>query len=172
MTRDKRVVLIVVLSAFACGRHRAAPGSWAVADTGAGPVVVGMSFDEANRAAGGILRMAQPLPTENCEYAWGPDSISFMISNGRLVRIDVRTPAFGTSAGAKVGDAEARIEKLYAGRVARLPHKYTPGSYYLAVATRETTRGIAQLIFETDGNVVTRFRGGLLPQVAYVEGCG
>ncbi len=172
MTRAEHVALIFVFATFACGKQRAEPRSWAVADTGAGPVVVGMSFDEANRAAGGILRMAQSLPTESCEYAWGPDSISFMIENGRLVRIDVRTPAIATSEGAKVGDAEARIEELYAGRVARMPHKYAQSSYYLAVATRETTRGTAQLIFETDGNVVTRFRGGLLPQVAYVEGCG
>jgi len=163
---------VVVLVASACGKQSAAPRSWAVADTGAGPVVVGMSFDEANRAAGGTLRLSQPLQPEGCAFAWGPDSLAFMIENGRLVRVDVRTPGIKTSAGAMVGDAEARIEELYAGRVTRMPHKYEQGSLYLTVASRETARGTAQLIFETDGKVVTRFRGGLLPQVAYVEGCG
>jgi len=30
---------------------------------------------------------------------------------------------------------------------------------------------VNRLIFETDGTVVTTYRGGAVPQVEYVEGC-
>jgi hypothetical protein len=146
---------------------------WTLADTGLGPIVVGMTPTEASAASGGSLQLPESPPTEGCAYASSPgiEGLSLMIENGRIVRIEVRTPGLKTAEGATVGDREDRIRELYAGRVTTSPHKYTAG-HYLTVTPRRGSRGTTGLIFETDGRLVTEFRGGLLPQVAYVERCG
>jgi len=144
-----------------------------LSDTGFGPVVVGMSPLEAQAAAGGMLTIPDVPTAEGCAYASavGLEGLAFMIENGRVVRIEARAGGIRTADGAAVGDTEARIQALYAGHVELLPHKYTEG-HYLMVTPRNVAIGAVQLIFETDGHVVTQFRGGLLPQVAYVERCG
>ena len=147
-----------------------------VSETGFGPIVVGMTPLEARTAAGGRLQLPERLGAEGCDYASVPgmeglEGLSFMIENGRVVRVDVRARGIRTVEGGAVGDTEARIQELYPGRVTVSPHRYTEG-HYLTVAARDAAGGSVQLIFETDGSHVTRFRGGLLPQVAYVEGCG
>ena len=144
-----------------------------VSETGFGPIVVGMTPLEARTAAGGRLQLPERLGAEGCDYAAVPglEGLTFMIENGRVVRVDVRARGIRTVEGGAVGDTEARIQELYPGRVTVSPHKYTEG-HYLTVAARDAAGGSVQLIFETDGSHVTRFRGGLLPQVAYVEGCG
>jgi hypothetical protein len=50
------------------------------------------------------------------------------------------------------------------------PHAYTgPEGHYVVVTTPgDTTR---QIVFETDGRLVTMYRAGRLPAVAYIEGC-
>jgi hypothetical protein len=57
---------------------------------------------------------------------------------------------------------------LYAPAVHREPHKYVDGSYLIVPSARDSTR---QLVFETDGRVVTALRAGMLPMVRWVEGC-
>ena len=59
---------------------------------------------------------------------------------------------------------------LYSGRVTVEPHKYTDG-HYLVVRPSAPADSAFRLIFETDGTRVTRFRSGLQPQVAWIEGC-
>jgi hypothetical protein len=50
------------------------------------------------------------------------------------------------------------------------PHKYTDG-HYLTVRPVEASDTTHLIVFETEGQVVQRFRGGRRPQVEYVEGC-
>jgi len=177
-----RLLLLLLLATSACRTEQArqAPPAtaapWAtgtVSDTGFGPIVVGMTPVKAKAASGGRLQLPEQSDAAGCAYASDPglEGLTFMIENGRVVRVDVRAGGIRTPEGAAVGDTEARIEELYAGRVTVSPHKYTDG-HYLTVTARDAAPGSVQLIFETDGQVVTRFRGGLLPQVAYVEGCG
>ena len=93
-----------------------------------------------------------------------------MVNEGRVVRLDVDSASFRTVAGAGVGDTEARIRELYAGRVAESPHKYTDGRY-LTVTPRTPADSAFRLVFETDGAKVVRYRAGRLPEVEWVEGC-
>jgi hypothetical protein len=146
--------------------------SWSVADTGLGPITIGMTPDQANAAVGGALTLPQGMAMDACAYASprGVDSLRFMIEQGRVVRIDVHRHDIRTVAGARVGDTEARIQQLYPGRVRVSPHKYTAG-HYLTVVPLDTIGHPYRLIFETDGAAVVSFRGGALPQVEYVEGC-
>ena len=93
-----------------------------------------------------------------------------MLENGRIARIEIRNGSIPTAQGARIGDTEARINPLHAGRVTTSPHKYTPGGHYLTVTLgSDTTR---RIVFETDGKVVTNYRSGALPAVEYVERCG
>ena len=93
-----------------------------------------------------------------------------MVVDGEVARVEVSgSGVVATTAGARVGDTEARINQLYPDRVQTTPHKYTDGHYL-------TVRGsgadsIHRLVFETDGRRVTRYRGGRMPEVEWVEGC-
>jgi hypothetical protein len=112
---------IVVLSLLACRMERAPrPSSsapaWGVstlADTGFGPILVGMTPDEANAAAGGALKLPAGLGPEGCDYAFAPEvpGLALMIEDGRVVRIEVKTTGITTSEGARVGDSEDRIRE-------------------------------------------------------------
>ncbi len=109
---------------------------------------------------------------DDCDYVsvvGAPDSVAFMVENRHLVRVDVRGMATATGEGARVGDSEEHILELYP-RARREPHKYTDGSYLIAVpgAPADT---ISRYVFETDGQRVTTYRAGRYPPVEYVEGC-
>lgn len=143
-----------------------------VTESGIGPVRAGMTVAQAARALGGGFGAPQGY-TGGCGYAVlvkAPPGLAVMLENGRVARVEVRSGTTPTSAGARIGDSEARIQSLYAGRVTSTPHKYTPGAHYLTVTP--TDRSANRIVFETDGKVVTEFRSGALPAVEYVERCG
>jgi len=94
-----------------------------------------------------------------------------MVEQGKISRIDVDSgTAIATAAGARIGDTEERIKSLYPGQVTVQPHKYTDG-HYLVVTPADAADKDFRIVFETDGNKVTRYRSGKIPSVQYVEGC-
>lgn len=156
----------------------AAGTAWVMRFDGMGPLRVGMTLDEARAALGGDLAMP---PTaggvdegpDRCDYprsARLPAGAMVMVQGQRVVRVEVDSGTLATAEGARIGDPEARIQQLYAGRVTVQPHKYTDG-HYLVVRPAEASDTTHLLVFETDGRVVQRFRAGQKPQVEYVEGC-
>jgi len=145
--------------------------AWRLSETGIGPVRVGMTVAEA-AAALPDAGAAHP-ETEACAYvglSGLPAGVSLMTEGGRVVRVDVDdSSAVATTRGARVGWTEARVLALYPG--ARVePHKYEDGHYLVAIpgAPADT---LHRIVFETARGVVTRFRGGVVPAVEYVEGC-
>lgn len=154
----------------------AAGGAWVARADGVGPLRVGMSADEAWRAAG--MTGAMPAPPADaspgaCRYLPDddlPQRVRVMLVGDSVVRVDVPDSSIATDAGARVGDAEASVLAMYDGRVQVQPHKYDgPGAHYLVVTPASDARH--RLIFETDGARVTTYRVGRLPEVAWVEGC-
>jgi hypothetical protein len=131
-----------------------------------------MTRADARRALGLAPGNAVPrdvpcayLPADSVEF---PASV--MVENDTIVRFDVRDSILSTEAGARIGDAEAKVLELYRGRVTVEPHKYTgPEGHYLVVATPGDST--LRIVFETNGKTVTTFRAGRRPQVDYVEGC-
>jgi hypothetical protein len=85
---------------------------------------------------------------------------------GRNARIDLTAPGVPTESGIDVGATEARVREAYGSRLSTSPHKYVDG-HYLTITTDPAHR----IIFETDGERVTRYRVGRLPEVEWVEGC-
>ena len=96
--------------------------------------------------------------------------VGLMVVDGRVVRADVDSAAPATDRGARVGDTEARVRELH-GAVRSMPHKYGNGKYLVALPLAPADT-LHRLVFETDSaGTVTTMRGGLYPQVEWVEGC-
>jgi hypothetical protein len=153
-----------------------APASteWTVSPAGYGPVHAGMTLAQAAQAAGRAFGDPQ-MGAEECDYfLFADDSVKgsahFMVVNGQIARVDVNDSTISTAEGARVGDTEQRIMELYPGRVTVQPHKYSDG-HYLVVAPASPADSGRNIIFETDGQKVTTYRAGRMPEVEYVEGC-
>lgn len=144
---------------------------------GIGPLRVGMTAPQAQAALGHfrVVRFDPTAPADSMECGYGtsvrlPAGVKVMMEGARVVRVEVDSGSVATAEGARIGDTEARIQQLYPGRVTVGPHKYTDG-HYLTVQPSEPSDTTHLVVFETDGRVVERFRGGRKPQVEYVEGC-
>jgi hypothetical protein len=156
------------------GDSPASDGTVQVSERGVGPLKIGMALASARAATSGAFSAPPAADTAACGFArWsgGPAGLRMMTAKGRIVRVDVDSGGTTTTAGARIGDTEARIASLYAARVETTPSKYTSG-HYLTIKPATTADGAYRIIFETDGKRVTRYRAGRLPEVGYVEGCG
>jgi hypothetical protein len=145
-----------------------------VSERGVGPLHVGMTLSQAREATGDKISAPPAADTASCGFArWsgGPPGLRLMTAKGRIVRVDVDSGSTTTAAGARIGDSEARINTLYAGRVVTTPSKYTEG-HDLTVRRPAAADSAYRFIFETDGKRVRRYRAGRMPEVGYVEGCG
>jgi len=143
---------------------------WVVDFSRYGPIPLGVSLDQAFEAAPGLIE--PPEDEQGCVItgiSQGRENVWLMIVESRVTRVDVYDPAVRTERGAKIGDSEDRIRELYPEGVEVQPHKYTDG-HYLIVAP--SSGDPYRLIFETNGRTVENFRSGVLPEVAWVEGCG
>jgi hypothetical protein len=137
---------------------------------GIGPVRVGATLEAASRAAGEPLSGPAAEAGSECRYVratrW--PEVLFMVEKGRIVRVETRDGRYRTWSGARVGDPEATVRGLYAGRLEVTPHKYDERGHYLIVRSRDRRHA---LVLETDGEKVTRIRSGRVPAAEYVEGC-
>jgi outer membrane protein assembly factor BamE (lipoprotein component of BamABCDE complex) len=136
-----------------------------------GPVKIGMTLSQVAKVLGVPVTRDIGYEGNECYYASpkrGFKDIAFMMSGQRIVRVDIDSKEYATDRGARVGDTEAKIKRLYTGRVKVSQHPYVDSGHYLEV---EFEGGKYSLIFETDGKRVTRFRGGRSPEVGYIEGC-
>jgi hypothetical protein len=167
-------VLVAACAALPAAGEALTPAT-PVTETGVGPIRFGMTPAEAEAAAG----MALPgdryelYEDGSCYYVTPEGAASvfgFMVSDGTIARVDIwETAEVATAEGARVGDTEARVLELYAGRATIEPHAYAePEGHY--VKTR-TAHGAHGYVFETDGQVVTAYRAGRYPEVEYIEGC-
>ena len=140
---------------------------------GIGPIGVGMTVDQAETAARIRLRVVKEQ-SPACRYAFpvnGPKSLAFMISYGKIIRVDVTPDSkITTVSGISVGDREADVLRVYGDRIKREPHPYQPeeGSY---LVYRPAGERRLLLIFETNRGKVTSFRSGLAGPVRAIEGC-
>ncbi|AFZ11161.1 hypothetical protein Cri9333_0161 [Crinalium epipsammum PCC 9333] len=139
---------------------------------GIGSVQVGMTVAQASKAAGTKLVSSGSIEPQ-CSYynlQNGTKDIAFMVTNGRIARVDVLKGRISTASGARIGDTEARIKALYAGQIQVSPHKYTNGHYLTFVPKDKSDKNFG-LVFETDGKRVTQYRSGKQPELQFVEGC-
>jgi hypothetical protein len=139
---------------------------------GIGPVQVGASLGDASRAAGEPLVEAKDKPSgvDNCYHVRLKSSptLLFMVENDRITRLETRDSRFRTQSGARVGQSEAEVRRIYGKRLEVMDHKYYEDGHYLIVRSADDHYAA---IMETDGKNVVQINAGVWPSVGYVEGC-
>ena len=154
------------------GAARDSVSDLALTEDGLGQLQIGMTLTEAVNM--GLLNERPDLKSA-CDFVFPavgagiPDGVGVMVVKGKVARIDVDTGAVATDDGAKIGDTEDRIKTIYGDDLQIKPHKYTDG-HYMIVKGDSASAG-KEIVFETDGQKVTMFRAGRLPEVEWVEGC-
>jgi hypothetical protein len=170
-----RVIILVSLWSVAASTALSAPPG-VVEPLGYGGVKMGMTLAQASSVFG-PLRIdptSTPDETGGCTFAFpvGRRSPAFMLIDGKVERVDVRTRAIPARNGILVGDP---VSKVYArfGRKHFVvsKHKYDPNGTYIEVKPVLPAEQGHRLLFETSGGRVTQFRGGRLPAVRFIEGC-
>lgn len=149
---------------------------WTISLHGAGPIRLGMKLSAVRRILGDRTAHLEGNGIESldaCAYLKGEsisESLGFMFSRGRLVRIDVLGQGIHTESGAEIGDTEERIKRIYPAQIEVEPHHYDPEGHYLNYWPKKG-KGQYGMVFETDGKFVTSFRVGTQDAIALVEGC-
>lgn len=163
------IALILLNTVFAASLKK-----WTLSPDGYGPIQVGMTLKQAEVASGFSFNSTKPDATqgeeETCYYVTlkNAKDLYFMVSDNRIVRINVVGPGFYTSTGATIGDTEAKVKGLYSGKLIVEPHKYDDKAHYLTLIDKPKDRAIR---FETDGKIVTLIYSGIIEDVHLVEGC-
>lgn len=148
--------------------------AWVVTPHGIGPLRIGMTRGQVEAVLGALVPAPGDSGWRQCAVvspAGLPGGVRLMVEGGTIARVDVDSERVATAAGARIGDSAGHILDLYTNRVATAPLKYGSG-HTLTVTPAEPADTAFRLVFETDGQRVTRYRAGRLPAVAYVEGCG
>lgn len=167
-----RWTLVTLIAACACTVARADNKEWTVGFNGFGPVKIGMTPKEINK----VLNVRNPNPpeveSEECYYLEPVrriKKIQFMVFSDTVARIDVDNPEVRTDLGARIGDSDAALKKIYGARLKIERHFYSGDEgNYLTVLSADGRRAIR---FETYRGRVTRFYAGRLEEVRFVEGC-
>jgi hypothetical protein len=148
---------------------------WQVGLRSFGPIRYGMTLRQVGAVLGDSLLSLNSGLSEDCDYLAGsvtPPGTSLMVWDAVIVRVDVDTPGVYTRSGIQVGSTEAEVQQHHPGHIKMEEHPYEgPEGHYLVYEPSTPADTSFAIIFETDGQRVTRFRAGLHPAVALIEGC-
>ena len=171
----QRIIFIFFLSVgLVSSLFAATITDWQLSPDGFGPIQIGMTLKQAEQVTGMKFSSTKPdvdqAEDESCFYVRlkGIQDLSFMISGDKIVRINITSSSFSTSKGAKIGDTEAKVQALYAGKLEVEPHHYDQNGHYLTLIEESKDRAIR---FETDGKVITQIYSGRNQEAHYVEDC-
>ncbi len=143
-----------------------------ISTVGLDKVHFGMTVAEAEQAAGS--KFVSDTKGGSCFLAKpesGPDGVAFLISDGRIERVDISAGPIATRSGAKVGSTNAQIKTIYPGQIqdAARPDGQPGGA--LVYVPKDATDAQFRLVFMTDGTTVQGYRAGRVPQVLAATGC-
>jgi hypothetical protein len=143
---------------------------WPVGFAGAGPLRPEMSLAKAVIAMeGDFYTLDRSIRCAYFRAARAP-GMRFLFLNRFLARIEVDSGSAATSEGIRIGSTEAEVEAAYPGRVSVTADPRL-GVRFLTVAPAQTADSALGMVFETDGQRVTRFRSGLRFTVRWLDGC-
>lgn len=160
-------VLLGLASTAAPASAAALPADTELTARGLGPIRLGMTEREIERASGLRLHQDDWGVGPSCTTASFGHRNYLLFRRGKLARITVASRRFATGGGVRVGDRQRKVRRVYGAKVRRSPHAYTRGASYLDVG-----RGSPRLRFETNRRGrVTLMHAGLAPEIGYVEAC-
>jgi hypothetical protein len=144
---------------------------------GVGPAHFGSDEQAVRTAWGRPLKSTAPAPGASCHFLLPEASqgahrgVAFMFEDGKFSRYDVDTPEQVAPGGLRVGDRLADALAKFPGRAQATPDKYIQGAQNASI--EEPGQPGVRLVFQGDaGGRIIAWRIGVMPQVAYVEGCG
>lgn len=145
-------------------RAASTPAPATLTAEGVGAIRFGMALPDAEAVQKETATGTRSSECTYVQFASIPN-VNFMVEKGVITRADLK-PGASNITGINAGDDPAQlIAKYPAAQVTA--HKYVDKAHN----TRIAGPGQSALIFEDDGKVVTRIRGGLEPAVSYNEGC-
>jgi hypothetical protein len=145
---------------------------------GLGPIRIGLTATQIRAALPHTLvpgpdEVSGPcytltIETENASPLAG---LSLTFRDSRLVRLDIDTPDWQTQSGARVRMPESKFLPLYPRRLRPEPHPFdSTGRYYFLDARDPLYKGLA-ILFESDGERITKMRAGQAQFLYPTEAC-
>lgn len=161
-------VTILIVAVLACCASPAAalPRGAKITTAGLGPIKIGMTEHQVERAGHRRITRRGGAGTGECTTATLGDKVYGLFTGNLLARIYVGNRRYATRSGIRAGDTEAAVYAAYPGQIVTLPHEYDPDGHYL-----EIRDGNRKVVFETDGHRVEQISTGRMPEINYVEGC-
>ena len=138
---------------------------------GAGPVKIGMTVAQAQKALGEKFAF-DPTLDDSCNIGQAKKqfpSLSFMTIDGVIARIDTTDPAVRTPEGAHVGSTEQELRKLYGSRAEFAENRYVETSHDVTVLSSDGR--VLGIVFVTDGKKIVSMRVGREQEINLAEGC-
>ena len=143
--------------------------TWRITHQGYGPVRVGMTVKQAERALKHRLTLDEPI--EDCRFAHytnGRIAVSFMVQDGRITHAMSHGSLERTASGVRQGDSLAKLGHLYGKRLQVEGHHYGQDTDWNAFVWEPGKR--SGLRFEGGLDGVVQIYGGD-PSIQRVEGC-
>jgi hypothetical protein len=161
---------IAIAFAFVCLACSAAENRFGW--LGLPPVEVGQTMQQAQQQLGSTLTSAPASAEAPCQRRGTANlpGVVFIVDRGIVTRIETRAPRYATVSGARVGDPVDKVKQLYAKRLTVTPHLYFERGLTMAVYSPD--RKYALVMESNDSGRVITVRGGLVPAVENLEGCG
>ena len=130
-----------------------------VAVNGIGPILIGMTIEEAEAAAGIEIFPIHP-EIEFCPYyeTDEPKGIIFVASSKdkTITRIEIENKQISTISSVKIGDTEKHVKSTYLGQITEGIGFY--GGKYLLYKPKDLAYQKYRLLFEIYENHVTSYR--------------
>ena len=139
---------------------------------GIGPIRVGMTVAEAERASG--VRLVQAYGDAACAVfapQGEPEDLRFVVTNGRIATVETFNSLIQTVSGANVGDTVDEVLAMYPGRLEVRPSEAVPNGQDLIFVPRDQGDRRFRVYFVTQNGQVIQIRAGRLPEVSWYEGC-
>ncbi len=143
-----------------------------VSTVGIDAVNFGMTVARAGAAVGGEF-----VPVDGTDSgcylvrpAGGPLGVQLTVTAGTIERVDISTPDITTRSGAGVGMTEDELASLFGDALTTQPSD--TGGNQVIFTPADSSDAEFRVIFETDGETVTSFRSGRVPQVLPTIPCG
>jgi len=143
-----------------------------VSTVGIDAVTFGMTLNTAQNAVGGSFVPINGTDPEcyTVRPAGGPNGVVLTVTAGTIERVDITTPDITTRSGAGVGMSEDGLASLFGASLTT--EASATGGNRVIFTPSDAADAQFRVIFETDGETVTSFRSGRLPQVDPVSPCG
>ncbi len=171
-----RPYFIVVLPVLAVASVSAAASplssSSRIGPRGVGPIVFGITPRQA-ALTGARFDSTKPSAGSTCFYL-RPQTLgglTFMVENGSVRRAEVTRKTIASVDALRVGDSRAKLLTFYGKRARLSPDKYDPKTETAVIEPSNSADAKYRMIYSVKNGAVHAIFAGLLPQIAYVEGC-